>query len=417
MGDPMPFRLRPDGVVWPWFSGTQLGEIADYFDAAEVFDNTTTVIIYDARKNIQPPPILVGGKPAVFLGTGETLPFGCLSALGCPAGSSQTGFLYLGGTLATELQKGEFPSLESFRQIFELSPEAEAVSYVEGSFIFEYIEADGNTHRQRTLALPTTINKCTVSTLNGPVRLRKHLSGNIEPKPEILSHDICDDSFYEVLRPGVMLSGLYGAICRTTAGVLVEKGDNRRLTVAEHGFDPSTPSAHHPNMSDGVIGEVNERFPNTDIGLLSLLETTSFENQPYFQVSTPLTRLLHSSELRAGLTVGIDTFVTGYQELRAVGVRVVRRNQGVVRGRSAEYPYLAIDQGIFATTAEVIRTRPQVRDGMCGAPLVVVSGEREVLGGVAGFFCYSDVKGYNSSLLCYAEPADVLINDGWSLRL
>jgi hypothetical protein len=128
----MPFRLRPEGIKWPQFSSGQLTEIAKYFDAEGVLDNGTTVVISDARCHCQPPPFLVGGKLAVFLGEDEPLPFGCLSALGDPAGTPETGALYLGGTLQTELQRGEFPSLDSFAQILELSPEAVAISYVKG---------------------------------------------------------------------------------------------------------------------------------------------------------------------------------------------------------------------------------------------------------------------------------------------
>jgi hypothetical protein len=71
----------------------------------------------------------------------------------------------------------------------------DSISYVEGAFIFEYPETDENTRRQRTLALPTTINKCPVSTLNGPVKLRKHLCRSFQP---YLSEDIYDGSRYEV---------------------------------------------------------------------------------------------------------------------------------------------------------------------------------------------------------------------------
>jgi hypothetical protein len=78
-----------------------------------------------------------------------------------------------------------------------------------------------------------------------------------------------------------------------------------------------------------------------------------------------------------------------------------------------------IEQGIYATNTEAIRNPPQVRDGMCGAPLVLLgsdSGDSQDIGGIGGFLCYSDIKGYATSLLCYAEPPDLLIANGWSLR-
>jgi hypothetical protein len=106
----------------------------------------------------------------------------------------------------------------------------------------------------------------------------------------------------------------------TSAGVLVEKGDEVRLTVAEHGFAPATPWTYHPKITDNAIGDVCDRFPNTDIGLLRLLNSITFENNPYFEVATPLAGLLNSSKLRPGQILGVDTFVTGYQELCSVGV-------------------------------------------------------------------------------------------------
>jgi hypothetical protein len=243
-------------------------EIGKYFDAEAVMDNGTTVVITDARVHCEPPPFLVGGKLAVFLGVDEPLPFGCCTALGDPAGTPETGALYLGGTLQTELQRGEFPSLDSFAQLLDVSPEAEAISFVHGAFLYEYPEADEETHRLRTLALPLRINNCPVSTLNGPIMLRKHLRRSLQPMPQTLSDEIWDDSQYEVLRPGVKLSGIEGELCRTCAGVLVEKGDEVRLTVAEHGFAPATPTAYHANTV--ASSEVRPSAVSTEVGSLSV---------------------------------------------------------------------------------------------------------------------------------------------------
>jgi hypothetical protein len=106
-----------------------------------------------------------------------------------------------------------------------------------------------------------------------------------------------------------------GELCHTCAGVLDEKGDEVRLTLAVHGFAPATPTAYHAKITDKAIGDVCHRFQDTDIGLLHLHHTVTFENNPYFQVSTPLTKLLHSEKLRSDLVFEVDTFVTGYQQL------------------------------------------------------------------------------------------------------
>jgi hypothetical protein len=61
-----------------------------------------------------------------------------------------------------------------------------------------------------------------------------------------------------------------------------------------------------------------------------------------------------------------------------------------VRGR--EYPpYLMIAQGIYSTNTETIRKLAEVRDGMCGAPFVLLkseSGDPDDIGGIGGFSCF-----------------------------
>jgi hypothetical protein len=108
-----------------------------------------------------------------------------------------------------------------------------------------------------------------------------------------------------------MLSGIHGELGHTSAGVLVEKGDQVGLRVAEHGFAPATTYAYHPKMTDTASGDVSDCFPDTDIALRHLLDTVTFENSPYFEVATPLTSLLRSSKLRACQLFGVGTFVTG----------------------------------------------------------------------------------------------------------
>jgi hypothetical protein len=44
IGDPLPFRMGPEGCTWPHFSSRQLSEIAEYLDAQSVLDNGTTVV-------------------------------------------------------------------------------------------------------------------------------------------------------------------------------------------------------------------------------------------------------------------------------------------------------------------------------------------------------------------------------------
>jgi len=63
------------------------------------------------------------------------------------------------------------------------------------------------------------------------------------PDPWRLVLDVCNDTHHEELSPGVMLTGYAeDKTCLTSAGVLLSKKGEYRLTVAGHGFGPDSPS-------------------------------------------------------------------------------------------------------------------------------------------------------------------------------
>ena len=168
-----------------------------------------------------------------------------------------------------------------------------------------------------------------------------------------------------------MLTGYAeGETCLTSAGVLLSKKGEYRLTFAGHGFSPDSPFIYHPDQDGGLVGEVEHRFRDSDVALAKLNDTTVHINNPYFEVPTPLTCLLKSSEIEEGQLLAIDTFATGPQVLECRGLRAVRRSCGEFPGRPESY--IQILHGIYATNAEVITCPPQIRDGMCGAPIVVL---------------------------------------------
>jgi hypothetical protein len=91
---------------------------------------------------------------------------------------------------------------------------------------------------------------------------------------------IRDDTSYNTLRPGVMVSSgrflgdastpprseLY-----TTAGVLVKgKNGNKFMTVASHGFPLGEETVFHPDPNGTIIGVVEKRLSETDIALVTI---------------------------------------------------------------------------------------------------------------------------------------------------
>jgi len=85
------------------------------------------------------------------------------------------------------------------------------------------------------------------------------------------------------------------------------------------------------------LGEVENRFHDSDVAPAKLNDTTVYTNSPYFEVPTPLTCLLKSSEIEEGQLLAVDTFAAGLQVLECRGLRAVRRSRGEFPGRPDPY--------------------------------------------------------------------------------
>ncbi|KAF8533863.1 hypothetical protein BDD12DRAFT_863232 [Trichophaea hybrida] len=72
----------------------------------------------------------------------------------------------------------------------------------------------------------------------------------------------------------------------------------------------------------------------------------------------------------------------------------------------------AIRIGVFSSDSPEINSTPMLRDGACGAPLVCIT-LGPVEGAVGWYFHWSDIPGYGRNLLCFCEPCNDLVGDGW----
>ena len=159
------------------------------------------------------------------------------------------------------------------------------------------------------------------------------------------------------------------------------------------------------------IGHVAERIGTTDIGLCKLLPDITFENR-FLELDVTAKMLLRSNDIKLGDVFQIDSFVTGLQQLECLGIRVRteggREKQLIGTRESLPQPgvYVAVVQGIYATSAPEVYGKPHIREGVCGSALVrarKVNGKEIVLsdGEIGGFMHWSDLraKSLESTLL------------------
>ena len=193
------------------------------------------------------------------------------------------------------------------------------------------------------------------------------------------------------------------ATMASSAGVLLRSVDEGpRLTVFNHGF-LGTDEVYHPSsQAAGVcIGQITERFEHLDIALVRLSPSSSFTNSEYFQAQTP-TRLLRSNQVSENVWCSLDGMATGLVFLRLVGVRMRRaqRPPGVV---------ISFAEFLVENIMEFIGPAGgRVRDGVCGAPIVVDDGQD---GGVVGFF----QLGAQDSDWALSPCLDDLLDRDWAL--
>lgn len=249
-----------------------------------------------------------------------------------------------------------------------------------------------------------------------------------------------------------------------SAGVLVERGEDRRLTCSWHNWedldkknsgrfgqtDVETQRIFQVNQGivDGKpgtkVGFVCERMGDTDIALAQLDNNVKFENQ-FMDVKASAKAFVPSEKQEIGDKYIMDSVVTGRQMLEGLGKRRVltrsRRSAAhpdlfAPKGRHDSMPpdtvaYIRYKQGIFATNSPIIATKPQIRDRACGAVLLryhditkdgrntpVAEGLKR--GEVCAMMHFADLQPKHfdftaASYIMYADVFDPLIEEGWTV--
>lgn len=419
----MSFKVsRDDQFAMPPFTPEQLEKIFFHFDPSDVQDIGGSVIIRHAEYEAHYPPLLVGGKLAVFCSPTDEIPFGCAINVANRAGPANDDI----GNIGEELESGEFPSRASFEALFRAIPDAGAISYFNGIFTIEFsCWAAAAQHRTRCRRLPSSISRCPVSALNGKVKMSSSPNFNLYKDSES-DHSLMDLSHYDTLYPGAMVTTrgrrLMGP---TAAGVLVRYKKSFRLTISCQGLVDddealTVQEVRHPSISGNLIGRISNRIPDTAIALSSLGSPGLFHNNPYFNFPADLTKLLPSTKLRPGQVVGIDTFVKGFEQMITAGIRAARiRQPHTAQRASKEIPDEIKYQGMFATNSRTMQERSNLRANRCGAPVAIISDENDQsnIGGIVGLARFATIPGYARSIVCYADCLDSMIDGGWRLVL
>jgi len=116
-----------------------------------------------------------------------------------------------------------------------------------------------------------------------------------------------------------------------------------------------------------LVGIINEII-GEDVALVE--SSVPFSNN-LLDVGTRAKELCPASQFRFGDWFVIDAAFTGRQLLKCFGMRAGKRRAHTNGpGPKAERNYIVLEQGIFSVQAREMDREPNVRDGVCGTPII-----------------------------------------------
>lgn len=344
-----------------------------------------------------------------------------------------------------------------------------AITWLFGCLIVELPKTDQESFLDRIQELPGRVANAPwhLQYHNGPLANHEQRKRVIAPtpqrkedsrNPDETDYTQLDGKFY----PGSMVYSIDEdrSTSEVTAGVLVRKGAERRLTCAWHAwahiydkhkdlFGQDTAEAKRVfRVIQGTtpgknVGYVRERIGKTDIALIKLHDGIIFENV-FFGGNVSAKCFVHSKHVKDGDVFLIDGFTTGQQEVTTDGARwpvsrpgqlVVPESEGTDEERLMLLPephvkYLTGRQGVSATQLPTLRSKPFVRDSVCGAvwlrtELGGKKGRRDrsksvvEKGEVFAMCHYADLTSVYSTAtgvyLMFADTFDPLIAENWTI--
>lgn len=381
-------------------------------------------------------PFTVSGCIAVWIHMDDPVPPFIPGHSG--ADSDFDRFIEVDEALVDDLNPSENPKPETlFSILTNHFPDAVAISSISTAIIVEFEEISKDAWAEKLECLP-----CAFKNIPHILKYSNGILANAEfkrlkaPNPRILKDSVVDDTDYVSMghnfNPGAMLCSDQGDAI--TAGVLVQKGAENRLTVAFHCWDnqyeknpDNLGDANHFRVmqADSTVGNLLEHIDSTNIGLAKLSDEVSFSNR-FLDIDTVAKVLVPSSQVQRMDQFYIDSFVTGRQLLSCVGCRVLgrKRGQDFLPDRKESPPdgkYIIMHQGIYATNDPEVLGSPKLRSGICGSALIRLRRAKEKSsclddGEICGIMHWAGLAmkySTEATFYCFADPVDPLIENGW----
>ncbi|KAK3341659.1 hypothetical protein B0T25DRAFT_522928 [Lasiosphaeria hispida] len=413
-------------------------------------------------------PILIGGLSALWREEqdGDFPPI-----LGDPA---YGGRITVDESLVTIPERLKPPKDQTIEQLATyIFTDCEAMTWINSCLIVELPKTDRDEYLDRLNDLPGRFTNVpwAIQYHNGQLAQHEQRKRVIIPTPQRTEDDRnADETDYVNLDgkfyPGSMLYSIDDsddrAVSEVTAGVLVRKGTERRLTCAWHAWahiyeknknllGEDTDEAKHvfrviQGTNPGTnVGYVKERIGKTDIALIQLHDGVRFENT-FLGGSVSAKRFIHSDNVNDNDIFLIDGFTTGKQEIATAGTRfpLSRPDRlAILQGKGKDdsednlnllpepnVAYITRRQGVSATQMPKLRRKPFIRDGVCGAVWLRISvaksgggkqGDDSMMekGEVFAMCHYADLTSKYSPdsglYLMHADTFDPLIKENWTI--
>jgi len=405
ISDDAPFTLwdptnsdfhTPTDAQWAW--------ISERFNASKIIFESPDIIITTIVPPTQPIPLTIAGCLVRFIPPDVALP----TAL--PLGNFMPYSTAKRDIFPFLLPRFEFPTLDQRSTIVEaLQNEinVRAVHFVPPLIIVELPVTDGRRYERKSLpgkagglnimyhhsekSFWSESREASYARLITPTATANDSTDYLHAEPFKLSPGVCASSA-ACARGTAWLS--------TSAGVLIQKGAERRLTLANHGFQHSDEVFHPGPTSGRRIGQIRLRLPPYDLALAELDPSIIFDNQRYFEAPNPQ-RLIDHTEIRAGDWFECDGMSTGRIDLCARSLGALYPDKDSQPEDKIPYKNWKIELRFSAFGI----LGANVQDGICGAPLVDENGR------VAGMFRFVDDAGMFAS----TASMDLLIREGWAV--
>jgi hypothetical protein len=391
-GDPVPFDLRNN------ITGNVRRPTAEEFDAIRAVFPTCTgykicspILILQCPIPPETTPLTVGGLPTVFVPDMRQY-----DSLGGLLGNPQ---LRLDGS-NFKIADNEYPTFTQMEAIFQVFtsrfPNIVRIAWRYTNLVVTLSSSTAFTSHQ----YPGRVGDIPVA-YTWPGRFKpQSRQGLILPSQTTGG----DNSNYRELGlcPGVKVVGRARA---TSSGVVVANNHARRLTLAEQGFQ-DTDNVYHPDLEDDLnIADIGLRFPLIDVALATLAPSISYTNKVYFTANPP--KKLVPTEF-------VEEYVGTHTWFEAEGFTTGRVHM-LYMGPAVGYPEVSN----YVYNSCVLRTYGleyfgpevgEVKEGLCGAPVVHEFTDDDNLNGIVLGFIWS-----RSDRDLIVAAVDELLDAGWQI--